>query len=97
MKPILARFFFFTWKSILQTPNFPSSFSLPLRCSWILENDDFADFNLHFYFTQVIREVLLRRNGSISFFQFYLSPGFLTTSTHDSREEAFDWIEDKHE
>ena len=68
-----------------QTPDFPSAFPLPLECYWILDNsapssDDDDD-----------GDVLPRSHLHLYFTQFYLSPGFLSLSAHDSMGSALRW------
>ncbi len=68
-----------------QTPDFPSAFPLPLECYWIRDNsapssssDDDGD-------------VHPRSHLHLYFTQFYLSPGFLSLSAHESMGSALRW------
>ena len=46
---------------LLQTPNFPNPFPLPLECLWIFDLTKIKGKYLHFYFTQVSKVPFIRK------------------------------------
>ena len=39
---------------VIETPNFPQKFPLPLDCAWVIDKSGLEQHYIHVYFTQVI-------------------------------------------